>query len=51
MFYYYINLLPITRKEIDHYKNQILEGNALEQLRLLPHESIDCIITSPPYSY
>lgn len=42
-------MLPIIRKEIDEYKNKILEGNALEQLRLLPHESVDTIITSPPY--
>jgi len=28
---------------------QIINGNALEELKKLPDESIDCIITSPPY--
>jgi len=28
---------------------QILIGDALEQLRALPDESVDCIVTSPPY--
>lgn len=27
----------------------ILQGDALEQLTLLPAESVDCVITSPPY--
>ncbi len=27
----------------------ILTGNALEKLRELPDESVDCVITSPPY--
>ncbi|MCF8785262.1 DNA-methyltransferase [Rhodococcus ruber] len=30
-------------------RNQILTGDALTQLKLLPDDSIDCIITSPPY--
>ena len=29
--------------------NRILHGNCLELLKQLPPESIDCIITSPPY--
>ena len=29
--------------------NIILEGNALEQLKKLPDESINCVMTSPPY--
>lgn len=29
--------------------NTILTGDALDQLRTIPDESIDCIITSPPY--
>jgi len=28
---------------------QIINGNALEELKKLPDESVDCIITSPPY--
>ena len=27
----------------------ILTGDALHQLRALPSESVDCVITSPPY--
>jgi DNA modification methylase len=30
-------------------RNQILGGDALEQLRALPDTSVDCVITSPPY--
>lgn len=29
--------------------NQILHGHVLEQLRLLPDDSVHCVITSPPY--
>jgi len=29
--------------------NIILQGDALEQLKTLPDESIDCVMTSPPY--
>ena len=29
--------------------NKILQGDALEQLRLLPDGCIDCCVTSPPY--
>lgn len=32
-----------------HLHNRILCGDALEVLRRLPAESIDCIVTSPPY--
>jgi len=30
-------------------KNQLIKGDCLEELKKLPDESIDCIITSPPY--
>ncbi|MEM4959122.1 MAG: hypothetical protein QXX12_04520, partial [Nanopusillaceae archaeon] len=30
-------------------ENKILVGNALEVLDELPEESVDCVITSPPY--
>lgn len=29
--------------------NQIIQGDALEELRKLPQESVDCCVTSPPY--
>lgn len=29
--------------------NKILQGDALEKLKELPNDSIDCVITSPPY--
>ena len=28
---------------------RVLRGEALTQLRILPPDSIDCVITSPPY--
>jgi site-specific DNA-methyltransferase (adenine-specific) len=34
---------------IEKYKNKIICGDALEKLKELPSESIDCVITSPPY--
>ena len=35
--------------DIEKHINKIIQGNALEVLRNFPSESIDCIITSPPY--
>lgn len=35
--------------EIEQIKNKILNGDVLEQLRLIPDKSIDMCITSPPY--
>ena len=29
--------------------NQIIKGDCLEQLKLLPENSVDAIITDPPY--
>src|SRR3954467_2445307 len=29
--------------------NRVLVGDAVEQLRTLPSDSVDCVITSPPY--
>ena len=29
--------------------NKIIRGNALQVLKTLPSESINCIMTSPPY--
>lgn len=29
--------------------NRIIEGDALTVTKTLPTESVDCIITSPPY--
>lgn len=34
---------------IQAFQNRILQGDALRILRKLPSESVDCIITSPPY--
>lgn len=28
---------------------KILQGDAIEQMKTLPNESVDCIVTSPPY--
>jgi len=29
--------------------NQIIQGHALEELKKLPNESVNCVMTSPPY--
>jgi DNA modification methylase len=34
---------------IENYKNRILCGDALNVLKTMPDESINCVITSPPY--
>jgi DNA modification methylase len=34
---------------IEQFLNQILCGDALQMLQPLPDESIDCVVTSPPY--
>jgi len=34
---------------IEEIINTIIEGDVLEQLKKIPDESIDCMITSPPY--
>ena len=34
---------------IEDIRNMIIQGNALEVLKNIPDESIDCIVTSPPY--
>jgi len=35
--------------KLDQIRNKILQGDALTELRKIPSETIDCIITSPPY--
>ncbi|MEK6883057.1 MAG: DNA methyltransferase, partial [Nanoarchaeota archaeon] len=35
--------------KIEEITNKILQGNSLEQLKLIPSESIDTIMCSPPY--
>ena len=34
---------------IDEFRNKIICGNTLDVLKQIPSDSIDCIITSPPY--
>ena len=34
---------------IDDIRNTIIHGNALETLRNIPDESVNCVVTSPPY--
>ena len=36
-------------RSVDFEKNQILIGDSREILKNLPHKSVDCVITSPPY--
>lgn len=33
-----------------NFTNRIICGDALETLKKLPSESVDCIVTSPPYN-
>jgi DNA modification methylase len=39
-----------TEKSIDAFLNQIIEGDCLKVLPLLPSHSVDLIVTSPPYA-
>ena len=34
---------------IEKYLNKIIRGDALKVLKTIPSESVDCVITSPPY--
>ena len=34
---------------MEKYLNKIIQGDCLEVLKTLPDESIDCVMTSPPY--
>ncbi|MEM5831179.1 MAG: hypothetical protein QXO40_03175, partial [Candidatus Aenigmatarchaeota archaeon] len=38
-----------NKYQIEQLKNKIICGDALTELKKIPDESIDCIITSPPY--
>lgn len=35
--------------DIDSLRNTVIEGNCLDKLKLLPDNSVDCCVTSPPY--
>lgn len=35
--------------EIEEIKNKIICGDALKELKQIPNETIDMVITSPPY--
>ena len=35
--------------KIDDIKNKIIQGNTLDVLKTFPDESVDCVVTSPPY--
>ena len=34
---------------VNNFKNKIIQGSALEVLKTLPDNVVDCVITSPPY--
>ena len=36
-------------EEIDHWINDIHQGDAVETLREMPESSVHCVMTSPPY--
>jgi site-specific DNA-methyltransferase (adenine-specific) len=36
-------------KTLEEIKNTIIQGDCLEKLKEFPDESVDCVITSPPY--
>ncbi len=37
------------QKSIESFTGKIICGDALETLRKFPDESVDCVVTSPPY--
>jgi len=37
------------KQDIGRLVNSIIQGDTLEVLKTFPEESVDCIITSPPY--
>lgn len=37
-------------KDIETYKNRIICGNCLEIMKDMPNESVDLVVTSPPYN-
>lgn len=39
----------VIEKKEGESMNRIIQGDALEKLRELPSESVDCCVTSPPY--
>lgn len=39
----------IKQKLIESFTNKIICGDTLTILKKLPDESIDCVVTSPPY--
>lgn len=36
---------------MEDYTNSVVQGDCLEKIRALENESIDCIVTDPPYGY
>jgi DNA modification methylase len=38
-----------SNDEIEHWTNQIHQGDAVETLAEIPTDSVDCVMTSPPY--
>ena len=41
--------VEVIVKPIEEWLNKIHCGNAYELLKQMPSESVDCVITSPPY--
>jgi site-specific DNA-methyltransferase (adenine-specific) len=39
-----------TGKPIEHFLNKVICGDALEVMRAMPDESVDIVVTSPPYN-
>lgn len=47
-FWIYI-IGTIERKDVIFMQNLIVQSDALKYLKTLPNDSVNCIITSPPY--
>ncbi len=45
-----LHLDHLTSDVIDVYLNKIICGDAIETMKLMPSESIDLVVTSPPYN-
>jgi len=44
-----LSLYTVENKTIDQFINRVIEGDCVEIMKNMPDESVDLIVTSPPY--